>query len=297
MDFESILAAIQPFVIMIAALLGATVTAIWIAVVIWAFRDIRARTRDVFAQILGTLLVLIFLPFFPLPGLILYMILRPRETLSEVYERSLEEEALLQSIEERMACPGCNRHIEEEFLVCPTCHTRLKKGCPSCGRLLHLRWNICPYCGAVQTATKATATLAPSGAVEAPRIPAGMQATLLEPAMQERVEPETETQRQATGVSAPPAAEPSEDIEPEPEPVQEPEAELEPEPEPEVTPDGEAEPEWEEEIPAEGESEAEEEADSAPEPEAEASAEEETTAEGEAEAKQGSSSGTMPLGL
>ncbi|MGD8735725.1 MAG: zinc ribbon domain-containing protein, partial [Anaerolineae bacterium] len=61
MDFESILAAIQPFVIMIAALLGATVTAIWIAVVIWAFRDIRARTRDVFAQILGTLLVLIFL--------------------------------------------------------------------------------------------------------------------------------------------------------------------------------------------------------------------------------------------
>ncbi|MFN2169444.1 MAG: double zinc ribbon domain-containing protein [Anaerolineae bacterium] len=291
MDFESILAAIQPFVIMIAALLGATVTAIWIAVVIWAFRDIRARTRDVFAQILGTLLVLIFLPFFPLPGLILYMILRPRETLAEVYERSLEEEALLQSIEERMACPGCNRHIEEEFLVCPTCHTRLKKGCPSCGRLLHLRWNICPYCGAVQTATKATATLAPSGAVEAPRIPAGMQATLLEPAMQERVEPEMETQRQAPRVSAPPAAEPSEDIEPVSEPVQEPEAELEPEPE--VTPDSEAEPEWEEGIPAEGENEAEEEADSATEPETEAGAEEEPAAEAEQEPP----GGTMPLGL
>jgi RNA polymerase subunit RPABC4/transcription elongation factor Spt4 len=155
MDFENILSAVQPFVIMFAALLGAFLTAMWIAVVIWAFRDIRSRSRDIFAQILATLMVLVFFPLFPLPGLILYLILRPRETLSEIYERSLEEEALLQGIEERMACPGCNRRIEEEFMICPTCHTRLKKACPACGRLLHLRWNICAYCGAVQTAVKA----------------------------------------------------------------------------------------------------------------------------------------------
>jgi RNA polymerase subunit RPABC4/transcription elongation factor Spt4 len=155
MDFQSILRTIQPFVIMFAALLAAFLTAVWISSVIWAFRDIRARSRDVFAQILATLMVLIFFPLFPLPGLTLYLILRPRETLAEIYERSLEEEALLQGIEERMACPGCNRHIEEDFMICPTCHTRLKKACPSCGRLLHLRWNICPFCGAVQTAAKA----------------------------------------------------------------------------------------------------------------------------------------------
>jgi RNA polymerase subunit RPABC4/transcription elongation factor Spt4 len=155
MDFENILSAVQPFVIMFAALLGAFLTAMWIAVVIWTFRDIRSRSRDIFAQILATLMVLVFFPLFPLPGLVLYLILRPRETLSEIYERSLEEEALLQGIEERMACPGCNRRIEEEFMICPTCHTRLKKACPACGRLLHLRWNICAYCGAVQTAVKA----------------------------------------------------------------------------------------------------------------------------------------------
>ncbi len=155
MDFEQILNTIQPFVIVLAALLAATITATWIALVIWTFRDIRARTRDIFAQILATLMVFVFLPFFPLPGLILYLILRPRETLSEVYERSLEEEALLQGIEERLACPGCNRRIEEAFMICPTCHTRLKKECPACGRLLHLRWNICPYCSAVQTLAKA----------------------------------------------------------------------------------------------------------------------------------------------
>ncbi len=155
MDFESILRTIQPFVIMFAALTAAFMTAVWISTVIWTFRDIRARSRDVFAQILAVLLVLLFFPFFPFPGLILYAILRPRETLAEVYERSLEEEALLQGIEERLACPGCNRRIEEDFMICPTCHTRLKKACPACGRLLHLRWNICPYCGAVQTAAKA----------------------------------------------------------------------------------------------------------------------------------------------
>jgi RNA polymerase subunit RPABC4/transcription elongation factor Spt4 len=162
MDLQSILNTIQPFLIMFAALFAAFLTAVWISVVIWAFRDIRARSRDIFAQILATLMVLIFFPLFPFPGLILYLFLRPRETLAEVYERSLEEEALLQGIEERMACPGCNRRIEEEFMICPTCHTRLKKACPACGHLLHLRWNICPYCGAVQTAAKAAPALTPS---------------------------------------------------------------------------------------------------------------------------------------
>jgi RNA polymerase subunit RPABC4/transcription elongation factor Spt4 len=216
MDFESILRTIQPFVIMLAALLAAFLTALWISAVIWAFRDIRARSRDVFAQILATLMVLIFFPLFPLPGLTLYFILRPRETLAEIYERSLEEEALLQGIEERMACPGCDRRIEEEFMVCPTCHTRLKKACPSCGRLLHLRWNICPYCGAVQTAAKAAPAPAPRVALQAEPAEAVMLAgatasSLLRPAEGEREEnliPETEGQAQGeTGPGADPDSE------------------------------------------------------------------------------------------
>ncbi len=170
MDFESILRTIQPFVIAFVALFAAFLTAVWISVVIWTFRDIRSRSRDIFAQVLATLMALVFFPFFPLPGLILYYILRPRETLAEVYERSLEEEALLQGIEERLACPGCNRRIEEDFMICPTCHTRLKKACPTCGRLLHLRWNICPYCGAVQTVAKVAPPLTrpPATGVEPP---------------------------------------------------------------------------------------------------------------------------------
>jgi RNA polymerase subunit RPABC4/transcription elongation factor Spt4 len=211
MDLESILSTIQPFLIMFAALFAAFLTATWISVVIWTFRDIRARSRDIFAQILGTLMVLVFFPLFPLPGLAIYFILRPRETLAEIYERSLEEEALLQGIEERLACPGCNRRIEEAFVICPTCHTRLKKACPACGRLLHLRWNICPYCGAVQTAVKAVPSpvqpfsIAVEGPVEARRISEGRRSALSEPAEEAGTEPYAETQETEEAGSEPPA--------------------------------------------------------------------------------------------
>ncbi|MCR4406942.1 MAG: zinc ribbon domain-containing protein [Anaerolineae bacterium] len=127
----------------IIAFIGAFIAAFWVSLVIWTFRDIRSRSRDIFAQLLASLLVLIFGPL----GLGLYLILRPRETLAEAYERSLEEEALLQDIEDRQVCPGCKHPTEPDFMLCPYCHTRLRKLCPHCGRLLHLRWNVCPYCG------------------------------------------------------------------------------------------------------------------------------------------------------
>ncbi|MGQ9516173.1 MAG: double zinc ribbon domain-containing protein [Anaerolineae bacterium] len=130
----------------ILALLGGFLAALWISLVIWTFRDIRSRTRDIFAQLLATLLVLVF----NIPGLLLYLILRPPERLSEAYERALEEEALLQDIEERAVCPACKRQVEKDFILCPACHTPLKKRCPECGRVLQLRWSICPYCGAPQ---------------------------------------------------------------------------------------------------------------------------------------------------
>jgi RNA polymerase subunit RPABC4/transcription elongation factor Spt4 len=128
----------------IIALFGAFFLAFWVSLVIWTFRDVRSRSRDIFAQLLATLMVLVF----NLPGLLFYFILRPQETLAEAYERSLEEEALLQDIEERLVCPGCKRKTQPDFIICPDCHTRLKKSCPNCRRLLHLKWNVCPYCGA-----------------------------------------------------------------------------------------------------------------------------------------------------
>lgn len=121
---------------------GMVLVAFWLAMIVWTYRDMRARSRDALAQILVTLLVVVL----TLPGLLIYIFLRPRETLSEAYERSLEEEALLQEIEEKPTCPGCKQRVEEDWQACPNCHTRLKRPCTRCGRMLELGWDICPYC-------------------------------------------------------------------------------------------------------------------------------------------------------
>lgn len=137
------LETILSYLTLLAAAVGALLAALWISLVIWAFRDMRARSRDPFAQILAAVVVAVL----PVVGIVIYLILRPRETLAEAYERALEEEALLQEIEERPRCPGCSRTIEAKWLLCPHCHTRLRKACQDCNSLLELQWNICPFCG------------------------------------------------------------------------------------------------------------------------------------------------------
>ncbi len=127
----------------IIAFAAAFTVALWISLIVWTFRDARSRSRDAFAVLLSTLMTAIFGPV----GLILYFLLRPQVTLAELYERSLEEEALLQDLEERRRCPGCSRVVDDEWIVCPDCHTQLQRVCHNCGKGLHLRWNICPYCG------------------------------------------------------------------------------------------------------------------------------------------------------
>jgi len=131
-------------IVLIASAWGAAfLIALWISLIIWTLRDIRARTRDHLLQILAMLLVALLF----LPGIVVYLILRPQRTLDEEYQQTLEEEALLQAIEESQLCPGCSRRIKENWLVCPNCHTRLKKNCHQCGKLMELPWHICPYCG------------------------------------------------------------------------------------------------------------------------------------------------------
>ncbi len=122
---------------------GAFLAALWIALVIWTYRDIRARARDPLVQILSALLVAVL----NLPGVLVYLILRPARTLEEEYQHTLEEENLLQALEELPLCPGCERRVKDDWQVCPNCHTKLKKECHHCHRLMELPWNICPYCG------------------------------------------------------------------------------------------------------------------------------------------------------
>jgi len=138
---------ILPQIVQVLVLVTAVfVTSVWIGMVLWTFRDIRSRTRDIIVQLLATIMVGIL----TLPGLIIYFLTRPRETLAEAYEHALEQEALLQAIEEPEACPACGGKVNSDFLYCPYCHTQLRKSCIVCDKVLQLEWNLCPYCGASQ---------------------------------------------------------------------------------------------------------------------------------------------------
>ena len=110
---------------------------------VWTYRDIRARARDPLARLLAVLVVALLF----LPGIVVYLILRPPRTLEQEYQSTLEEEALLQSIEDAQLCPGCGRRVKDNWIICPSCHTRLKKNCHQCNKLMELPWNLCPYCG------------------------------------------------------------------------------------------------------------------------------------------------------
>ena len=135
--------ALSNIVLISIAFGAAFVAALWLSLLIWTYRDIRNRTRDNLMRILAVLVVAVLF----LPGVIIYLILRPPQTLEEEYQKTLEEEAMLQAIEENSICPGCSRRVKEEWVVCPNCHTKLKKACNTCGHLMDLPWNLCPYCG------------------------------------------------------------------------------------------------------------------------------------------------------
>jgi len=134
---------LSDFMLILTAWGGAFLAALWLSLIVWTYRDIRARARDPLGRILAVLIVAVLF----LPGIVIYLILRPISTLEDEYQHTLEEEALLQSIEDKPVCPGCGRQTKDLWKICPNCHTRLKKTCHQCGKLMDLPWNLCPFCG------------------------------------------------------------------------------------------------------------------------------------------------------
>src|SRR5215208_3583849 len=119
---------------------------LWLASAYWVFRDMQQRTENAILPYLAASLVIVFLPVFPL-AIFVYKIIRPHEKIGEVYERNLAEEALLAEVESIRSCPTCARRVNDEWIICPTCRTRLNRVCPNCSRLVGLDWSLCAWCG------------------------------------------------------------------------------------------------------------------------------------------------------
>jgi ABC-type molybdate transport system permease subunit len=77
-----------------AAFIGAAIALLWFGLLVWTWRDVSARTKSPVARIAALVLVLLFTVI----GLMAYLLLRPRETLSQRHERAMIEEILAREV-------------------------------------------------------------------------------------------------------------------------------------------------------------------------------------------------------
>jgi hypothetical protein len=120
---------------------------LWLAGAYWAFRDMQQRTENPILPYVAASFIIIFTPiFFPL-AIFVYKIIRPHEKIGEVDERNLAEAALLAEVEAIHSCPTWARRVNDEWILCPTCRSRLNRVCPNCSRLVGLDWSLCAWCG------------------------------------------------------------------------------------------------------------------------------------------------------
>ena len=127
--------------------IGIYLVILWLASAYWAFRDMQQRSDNAILPYLAAAGIILFTPIFFIFAVWIYKIVRPHEKIGEVWERNLAEEALLAEVESIHHCPTCERRIDDEWIICPNCRTRLKRVCPNCSRLVGMDWSLCAWCG------------------------------------------------------------------------------------------------------------------------------------------------------
>src|SRR4029077_15778545 len=128
-------------------LIGLYLIIIWLASAYWAFRDMQQRSDNPILPYVAAAGIILFTPIFFIFAVWVYKIVRPHEKIGEVWERNLAEEALLAEVESIHHCPTCEKRIDDEWIICPNCRTRLKRVCPNCSRLVGMDWSLCAWCG------------------------------------------------------------------------------------------------------------------------------------------------------
>jgi RNA polymerase subunit RPABC4/transcription elongation factor Spt4 len=164
---------------------------LWLATAYWAFRDMQQRSDNAILPYLAAALIILFTPALFIFAVWIYKIIRPHEKIGEVWERNLAEEALLAEVEAIRHCPTCERRVNEEWIICPTCRTRLNRVCPNCSRLVGLDWSLCAWCGKDferrEIAAAATLETVPAGREAAGRLiapaPAATPAAVTRPSL------------------------------------------------------------------------------------------------------------------
>jgi hypothetical protein len=126
----------------VVSVLDLLLVAAWAGSVSWINHDGRRRLRTPGQQRLALAGALLL----PVGGVLLYLLLRPPDSLLDrrerrVFRRLIEEEL---GLAER--CYACRAEVRPDFVCCPACGEKLRERCGSCSEPLRLHWRICPRC-------------------------------------------------------------------------------------------------------------------------------------------------------
>jgi RNA polymerase subunit RPABC4/transcription elongation factor Spt4 len=138
----------SPFLRIMGQLVMLLFVVVWVALVYWTYTD--AARRGTSSILWG--IVAVVLPYL---GTLIYLIVRPPESLEESRERELELAVLERELRNNiLLCPNCRNLVEKDYLICPVCNWELKKPCVNCERPINMEWETCPYCGTNQRSGK-----------------------------------------------------------------------------------------------------------------------------------------------
>jgi len=124
-------------------LVGLVFVAFWIVVLDWVWTDSGERTTNRRARIIYVLLVL----FLNVLGWIIYLIIRPSQTIEQIYWADLERRYLKYETAELGDCVRCGAQLYPGYMFCPKCGLETKMKCQTCGVYIEKDSEYCAFCG------------------------------------------------------------------------------------------------------------------------------------------------------
>ncbi len=128
---------------MFGFILGFLLVVFWLFIVGWVWVDSGERTSKKGLRV--GYVVLASLLF--IPGLIIYLVIRPSETIEEIYWADLERRYLKYETADLGDCPKCGSQLFPGYVHCTNCGYTIKIRCPKCNLLVNKEHKYCEFCG------------------------------------------------------------------------------------------------------------------------------------------------------
>lgn len=130
----------------------------WLVIIGWVWVDSGERTTDRATRVGYVGLVVVF----NVIGLLIYFIIRPSETIEEIYWADLERRYIKYETSELGDCPRCGTQLYPGYVNCPNCGYKLKIKCTGCDVYIDKDNKYCPYCSTQMRERVVTEKEAPS---------------------------------------------------------------------------------------------------------------------------------------